>query len=300
MSIGDWRLQYDAANGYPGADFSFGGTDPGFLFTKMPVLDSSDYRTDDTDAPRSDVTLFGQDFRGGRLITFEMEASYYADTLDESEALVTEALDELMAVWDGDAVAKTGGAVASLTSHTGRTAFGRPRKPVADTTRTWQGRSTVSAEFQTVDNLWYGPEQVEPVSLVPLYTGGVTSPVTSPVTTEAPSGRSKIITVGGRVPTRGVVTIRGPVINPVAELVDVFRFGFATTLAYDEWITIDTRAWRPRIMRNGTAGIATDARSTRLLDAVIPPGEHEFVLRGTAPTGLPQATVAWRDAHKHW
>lgn len=300
MTMTDWRLQYAAANGFPGADFSFGGTDPGFLFTKMPTVDSSDYRTDDTPAPRGDVTLFGQDFRGGRPITFEMEASFYSMDDALAEALVTAALDDLMAVWDGDAVAKVGGAVASLTSHTGRTAFGRPRKPVADTKRTFQGRASVVAEFETVDNLWYGPEQVESVGLVPLYTGGVTSPVTSPVTTAAPSGRSKTITVGGRVATRGVTTIFGPIIYPVVELVDVFRFGFPTTLQYDEWITIDTRGWSPRITRNDTAGIATDAQSTRLLDATIPPGTHELVLRGTAPTGLPKATVAWRDAHKHW
>lgn len=300
MSIGQWKLEYSAANGYPGADFAFGSYESGLGFTAMPVLDSSDTRSDDTPMPRSDVTQFGQDFRGGRTISFQMEAMTEGADLEEREANVTALLDEMFAVWDGDAVAKTGGAVATLRSHTNRVAFGRPRTPVADTKRTFQGRASVTAEFQTVNNLWYGAQQIQTVGLIPPYTGGVTSPVTSPVTTAPPTSRSEFIDVGGVVATPLWATIKGPIINPIIELVGQWRFGFETTLAYDETILVDTRPWRPRILRNGRQAIATDSQSSPLLRSAVPPGRYELVLRGTAPTGLPSANVAWRDAHKHW
>jgi hypothetical protein len=302
MTIADWRLSYDAMPDHPGADFAFGSVESGYVFTKMPVLDGADLRDDDTDNPRGDGMSFGQDFRGGRPITFEIEALAEAADLEGAEALVTAMIDEFMDVWDGDAVAKFPGAVAALTSHTGRTTFGRPRSPVADTTRTFQGRATMSGEFQSLDNLWYGAEQVETVTLVPPDTSMIVFPVVFPLVFGAPpASRSTLITVEGaaRARTRPVITIYGPIVNPVVELGSL-RFAFDTQLAYDETITIDTRAWRRTILRNGTGNIATTGTSSRLLDAGLTPGKYEFVLRGTAPTGKPRATVAWRNPHKHW
>lgn len=301
MSIGQWKLEYSAANGHPGADFAFGSYESGLGFTAMPVLDSSDTRSDDSDMPRSDVTVFGQDFRGGRTVTFQMEAMTEGPDLETREQVVTDLVDQMMAVWDGDAVAKTGGAVATLRSHTNRVAFGRPRTPVADMARSFQGRATVTAEFRTVNNLWYGPQQTQSVGLVPAYTGGMQVPLVLPMVLEAgESSTSEFIDVGGVVATPLWATIKGPIINPIIELVGQWRFGFETTLAYDETILVDTRPWRPRILRNGSSAIATDAQSTPLLRSAVPPGRYELVLRGTAPTGLPSANVAWRDAHKHW
>lgn len=290
-----WRMQYDAADAAPGADLLFGTYETQLWFTKMPVLDAAEGTYSDRPTPRGDGGRVGKDTKGTRVVTFEIEMSTRNE--DEGRAL----LDLAGAAWDAEAVRGVNGAVASLTSHTGRTAFGRPRKWTVNDERLHLGRATIGAEFLTLDDLWYGAEQVETVRLAPNLVGGLVAPLTAPLLTTADSNRQQPFLVGGRKPSYPVITIRGPIINPVLELVGVWRYGFTgVTLAYDETITLDLRPFARTILRNRRTTVPLDAQSSPVLDAAMPPGTRELVLRGVAPSGTPYARLSWRDTSTHW
>jgi hypothetical protein len=290
--MNNWRMQYDPWGVYQGAAFPFGAPSSGVIMTAMPEVSSPDSRTDDTDNPRGDGLQMGLDSLGGTTISFEMEVS--AETKD----LGDEYADELRRVWRGDPVRTRPGAVATLTSHNGRSAFGRPRRYSADDTRSHVGRRSVTADFRTVDDLWYGAEDLTQISLNPPLGGGLVAPLRAPLTTTASSSRVQTFRVGGRVPTRWlVIDIYGDIANPDIEIPGVLRQRFTTSLAYDQTLRVDARPWSRKIMKNAAAIPGALTRdSTRLGDLLLPPGEYQLILRGTSLSGTARAVLRWRDA----
>lgn len=297
MTVGlpaPWRLTWSKGGGFPGGSLAFGSWGTPYLFTSMPVIDEPDRESDDSSAVRRDGRRFGQDFLSGSSITFGIEAN----GSNESEA--REFAAQFRSAWRAPAIRLVPGAVATLTAHTGRQAFGRPQGAPVDDARAHHGRGSYAPEFLCVDDLWYDPEQVESVNLVTPDTGGLVAPVSAPVSTVGVTDRSRVFEVGGEESTWPVIRINGPIVNPVVSVVGLFRFGFVTTLAYDEYIVIDTRTWSTSILRNGSSGIATDAQSNLIRSARLAPGRYELVLRGSTPVGIPTATIAWRNAYAHW
>lgn len=297
MTVGlraPWRLDWAAAEGYPGGSLEFGTWDTPYLMTKMPTIDEPERTSDTSSSARRDGRRFGKDFLSGSVITFELQAN----GSNEDEA--REYAAAFRSAWRSPAVRLIPGAVATLTAHTGRQTFGRPQgAPIGDD-RAHHGRGDYGPEFECADDLWYDPEDVAAVSLVTPSTGGLIAPLVAPLSTTATSDRSREFVIGGEEPTWPVIKIKGPIINPAVSVVGRFRFGFTTTLAYDESITIDTRTWSTSILRNGKSGIATDSTSNLIRAALLAPGRYELSLRGTAVTGNPTATIAWRNAYAHW
>lgn len=296
----DWRLSYDDDGVNPGADFHFGTPSSGYVFQRMPVIDAPEIRNDDTSVYRDDGAMFGRDFRGGTTIGFEMTANAY------TEAEGRELASILGRVWRADAVRSVPGKVATLTAATGRSAFGRPRRLAAIDDKSHRGMQQVALDFVTGDDLWYDDEQEARVALVPPPQGGLVAPLTAPLTTQRSADRSRAFTVGGKIATWGVFEIEGPIARPSLELLGRFRLEYDLTLLYDQVLTIDTRPWA-RTVNLYTAGIKAGSRagaatrlSTLLSQTQIPPGSHEFVLRGTSTTGTPTAAVRWRNAHPNW
>lgn len=280
-----WRLSYRGTN------LSFGALSSGYVFPTAPELGAPELTTDDTGRPRGDGVTFGADFRGGRTITFAIDV----DGADEAEA--RELLGPLARAWRADTIRSTPGATAQLTAHTGRSTFGRPRRFLADLEGLPSGLVTVTADFAAADDLWYGAEQRTSVSLVPVPTGGLISPLASPLSTTRTSDRSTVLDVGGELATWPVFEVAGPITNPVVEVVGRLRMTFRLSLAYDETLVIDTRPWARSILRNGAsvAGALTPS-STRLSRAALPPGRHETVLRGASSTGSASLVTRWRPA----
>lgn len=294
MTIGlpaPWRLDWQKSGRYPGGSLQFGTWGTPYLMTKMPTIDEPDRQSDSLGNARRDGQRFGKDFLGGSTITFELEAN----GSDEDDA--RSAASRFRSAWRSAAVRLTPGAVATLTAHTGRQTFGRPQGAPVDYQRAHQGRGSYAPEFLAADDLWYDPEDVEIVTLVTGTEGGLVAPLVAPLLTTASSDRSRVFEVGGEEPTWPVIKIRGPIINPAVSVVGRFRFGFETTLAFDEYIEIDTRTWSTSILRNGTSGIATDSTSDLIRNALLTPGRYELSLRGTATGGNPTAQVAWRNAY---
>jgi hypothetical protein len=291
-----WRLTYDARDPWPGGDLPFGSYESRVLMVDdMPQQASADSANDDKARPRNDGTLFGEDFLGASNITFTLVASR------ENEPDVLETLDEFMAVWRADAVRRTPGAIATLTAHTGRSTFGRPRKPQSSDLRTFQGRAELTAEFLAADDLWYGPQQSMRVGLGQVATGGFVAPFIFPlIVGSGVTDRSQVFEVGGRLPTWVSTRIDGPIVNPSVEVPGRFRYGFPTTLRDGEWIDVKATPFGHVMLRNGTSGIAADAQSSLVNRSLLPPGKHELILRGQSPSGSPSALATWRNAYPHW
>ena len=282
----DWRLSY------PGVDLALGSIASRYIFTAAPAIGASEILTDDAIRPRADGVAFGVDFLGGRTIALEI------DVLGDDEADARARLATLRGAWRADAVRTSAGAVATLAAASGRVAYGRPRRFASGDTFLPEGLGQVSADFACSDDLWYSGEEVASVALVPDPGGGLVFPLASPLATTATSDRSRVFSVSGDLPTWPVFEIEGPITNPVVEVVGVLRMEFRTTLAFDQTLVVDTRPWARSILRNGASVAGVLSRtSTRLSQATIPAGSHEFVLRGASESGTAAARVRWRPAY---
>ncbi|MEV7684243.1 hypothetical protein AB0O64_37805, partial [Streptomyces sp. NPDC088341] len=138
------------------------------------------------------------------------------------------------------------------------------------------------------------------LAITPPLGGGLVGSLSAPLTSTGESDRSQAITVGGALPAWPVITIAGPITNPVVEMVGLWRFELLASLAYDRTVTIDTRPWVRSVVLNQAGGSLAGAltrQSPRLADAGIPPGTYEAVLRGIDATGTARATVAWQETY---
>jgi len=282
---GAWGLRYD------GVDAQF--TDAsGIYLRSFPTPGSPEITDQDSLYPYGDGSVMGVDTRGGRTIpvTFGIDG--------RTEAEVRARYGLLSKWWRGDAVRGTVAGVAELRSDNGRSALGRPRSIEPSEVFFESPMMTVEADFRAIDDLWYGDPLSASATLGYRAAGGIVFPAKFPLTTSPESDRSQVFTVSGDAATWGVYEITGPVSSPSFEIPGLLRYSFTgLRLAYDQWLTIDTRPWAREVYRNDGAplGGALDTSSTLLAGAPIPPGQHEFLLRGTT-TGTPRATVRWRDA----
>lgn len=284
----DWRLTYSGTN------LAFGTVDSHFVFPQSapPAVSAASIDDQDVTIPRGDGVLFGSDFRRGLTVTMDIEI----DALDEVTALAYE--QTLAQAWRGDSIRNKPNLMAMLTSHTGRSVFGRPRRYQPKWGLLPFGVTAVTCDFQTADDLWYGPEDIATVKLIPDVGGGLTAPLASPLATTATSDRSQTFTVGGTAKTWPVITINGPLTNPEIEVLGRFTLAFNLSLAADQTLVIDTRPWARTIKRNG-ANVAGSLRpsGSRLSDAYLVPGTYNLSIRGVSATGTPQANFAWRNAY---
>lgn len=290
MFDGEWRIIYDGVN------YTFGTGAHAVFNQTTPDFGDIDIRAADGDRPRADGRDFGVDYFSGRTITFELgvRTTSSADTRAEVEAL--------RSVWRADAVRSVPGAVAELhMQYDGRerVVYGRPRRFAADYADVAVNQfAVVTADFVCVDDLFYGTElHSAGMTTTPQLGGGLLAPLASPLGTTLNSDRSSSISVDTALPAWPIITIQGPITNPVVEIVNVFRVEVQTSLAYDESVVIDARPWRRTAIRNGGSSLGGAVRGTRLSKAKVPTGSHEVVLRGLDATGTARATVQWRSAH---
>lgn len=283
----DWHLSYD------GVDVAFGSVASGYVFNKAPEIGAADFVVDDANRPRADGLAFGTDYLGGRTVGFDLTVNGTSED-DARSRLAT-----LAKAWRADSVRGTPGAVAMLTSGSGRVTFGRPRRFASNDDLLPSGMTQILADFACSEAVWYGSEQSETVALVPDTGGGLITPLASPLATTATSDRSRSFSVGGHLPTWPVFEIQGPITNPVVEIVGLVSMEFRTSLTFDQTLVVDTRPWARSVLRNdGASKAGTASRgSTRLSQSAIPAGQYEFVLRGTSDSGTASATLRWRNAY---
>ncbi|UWD83662.1 phage tail family protein [Curtobacterium flaccumfaciens] len=281
---GPWRLIY------PGQDVIF-TDESGIYLRKHPEVADYDIAIDDADNVRGDGSQVGQDFHGGRTIGLTF------GVLGRTEAELRKRASILAGLWDAASVRSRPGELAELVSDAGRSAFGRPRKIAPSDVFPEANMQTVEAQFRQVDKLWYGPEDSLEVPLALTQGGGLVSPLKSPLVARGSTSAANVFVVEGEQPTWPVITIRGPISNATVEVAGLFRFTAASSLRYDEWLTIDTRPGQRSVTRNGSR-IGSLTRSSSLLpSAALPPGSHTLTLSGSSASGTPSAQIIWRAAY---
>ncbi|MFB8026029.1 MULTISPECIES: hypothetical protein [unclassified Streptomyces] len=308
LAEGEWNLSYSANGVLPGANFTFGTFRSRYYLLEPYEITYAKTEVGDTPNPRRDGVRLGQDFRSTATITFEIGVDTVdsATTAHERHGANLDALSVLEQAWDGEAVRRRFGTPAVLRTTQGgraRRFYGRPRECAPAATRlTRQGYTPVIADFLSVDGIAYDDtEKSIPVSIAPPPHRGLKGPLTTPLkmTGEGASTTPGEAVVGGKKPTWPVITIYGPISQPACEVIGKWKVALNLSLAEGERVTIDTQPWALTVLRNGSASVAglLLRGSPRLTDMRLPPGRHDFVLRGSDNTGLARMVVAWRDAY---
>lgn len=289
----DWVLQTDRGQ----AVF---GDDAARAVASSWVIEPGKSRVDDRELPRADGLRFGQDFRGGQTARFSLWVS------GDDEADVLAELAALATVWRNDGGRTFAGSMATLRHPNGRFMFGRPRSFEADAQRAGQGYATVKAVFEAQDDLWYGPEELTRIRFVPPVSGGLTFPAEAPFTFDSgATTRNGSVLVAGDVESWPVFEISGPVTNPEVEVVGVGRLMFKTTLAYDQFLRVDTRPWARWVQRGFVQNPtvlsplpgALSPSGSRLSDMALRPGAYQVLLRGYDPSGTAELGVVLNPAY---
>lgn len=292
MRDAEWTLDYE------GVSLAFGSPGSSIVLDGAPEVGPAEIVTDDASRPREDGIAFGQDFRGAASITFAL--AVVAD--DEAEARDIAA--SVKRAWRGDAVRRTPGGLASLTSRLGtreRVVFGRPRRFSQDDEHAPEGVILITADFQCVNDLAYSTtDSIQDVGLVPPPSGGMLSPLSAPLTTTAATEKPGLIVIGGDLPAWPVVDFVGPITNPVLKVTNVYEVALNMTIGSGQTIRVDSRPWARSIRRvsdgAGFPGVLT--RSSRRLSGMgLEPGSYEVVLRGTDETGTASMRFSWRDTY---
>lgn len=280
-----WKISYKDT------ELEFGTRATGLVFDTAPDLGERAMRTEDTTIPNADGRTFGQDFVEGRTITFSITVD--GENEDHAHAL----LSNMAQVWRADPIRMLPGEVATLTSERGRVLYGRPRRFASADEELPFGVATVTCDFETADDNWYGPEQRESITYMPALGGGLVAPLAAPLSTTLSSDRSRAFTVGGDMPTWPIYEITGPITNPVIEIVHNYKLEFQLSLTSRQTVRIDTRPFSRSVLRNNGSVRGTLSRaSVRLSKAALAPGTYEMVLRGESAARTATAAVRWRDA----
>lgn len=285
-------MQYDLDG------FLFGGN-PNEIATKYLVekveFGDPDISIQDTALPLEDGIIFGRDYKQGRTITFTMNVV----TDDESAA---QPLDDLASAWDNPDIRNTPGNVSTLRwNRHGRWSrvYGRPRKFTPVTGTVDNGFVPVLCDFRTSDHLYYSDEEYSnSISIVPPASGGWVMPFTFPVTPGGVGVQQGEINIGGTKPAWIVSIVNGPIVNPIVEAVNYWKFQLLLTLDVGEFVVINPRPWSRSVRRNGILNVrgSFTQDSVRLTKMLLPPGQQELILRGTDLSGTSSLTTLWREA----
>lgn len=256
----------------------------------------ADVRSQDTDLAQQDGVLPGADLLGGRLWGWEISArgATLADVLAANESLEQ--------AWRTPARLQPGVNVplSYQINNRWRRVYGRPGRYsginpdyVAES-----GIGHLVCDFRVNDPLHYDDvESTVQLTIVPATSGGLQSPLASPLSTVRSSApRAGLVSNTGNAATALKVTFHGPITNPWVRSPTGLEVGLNTSLAYDQTVTVDPLAGTvTRQDGSPAAGLVT--RKTYLPTQLLQAGTTELTFGGTDPTGTATATLAWRNAH---
>jgi hypothetical protein len=278
----DWQLEY--------AGKALGDGSP-FLVAKIDgLLDLPAVTTADKGRLRRHGLIPGDDFTGGRsvVITFEVfgdTVAEFTDAVADLAALTTPGKDEQALVFKIPGVAGGG--------H--RLIYCRPRKRSLPIGREYYYRLPLAqVEFVATDPRIYSLFEYNETTTLPSAGGGVTFPLTFPLTFGSVSTGGVIWPFnGGTFATPPKFTITGPVVNPKIMNVTLDKWiQCEISLAAGDTLTIDTE--KRTIMLNGTASryhtLTADSKWWELV-----PGSNEVHYSASTQTSS-TLTVLWRAA----
>lgn len=263
----------------------------------------------DTARPRADGMAFGRDWRGGRVISFDLSIhTDYRNPADPTlagygtDAALIE-LGRLEAAFLADDVRTNPGSVSTLRYRLGgrqRVVYGRGRKFAAVSRFATFGNIPVTAQFQAIDHLFYDDLQyTNLVDYVPPPAGGLVWPITFPWSTVQVGYSPGSIGILGNVATWLTMVINGPISQPRVQCIGGWTVGLDLTIPANRWVVIDPRPWSRGVRLDDGTNLAGQLTidSPRLSELRVDPGMAEIVLAGQDDTGSSSLLLAWRAAY---
>lgn len=251
--------------------------------------------TVDREDPQGDSRHFGKDGVHGPTWTFSLLVS--ADSGPEARAV----LADLNKVWRNRKGSRISGKLEVLRYRVGgetKRVYGRPRNfAITDFSGLDQGVIECTGQFVTKDALTYDDYlRRETLTIFPDSAPGFTFPVTFPFTMEGSGERQGSIgDVGGNAPAPATIIFTGPIDRPHLAG-NTWEVGLTTSLAYDETVTIDSRAETVvSNIRGEIPGALTRRSWFRAMR--IGPGPEALYFTGSDPSGRATATVEWYAAN---
>jgi len=274
--------------------FEFGaGTD-----IRVRALDTGarTVRDDDWPVPGGDGTLMGRDYVDGAEWTFDLVVK------GGGGAATFDLVEDLRTAWEREHEPGEFSALRYGLPGRRRRVYGRPRRfaPTGAAVREgWHfNHYPVLATFVLADPLVYEDEgRVLDLALTQSPLGGLTLPARLPWTLGGRDGmRAGEVTVGGRASVPFTLTFHGPSTGSASGWWAEgpgWRVDLATTLAWDQSVTIDTRAGT--VTRNDGLSLAGAARG-RFLSARLRPGPQEVRWGCNDETGTARMVLEHRPA----
>lgn len=254
----EWVLSYENIDIHLGLASS-----TAFFPNGQPQIGAAEVRSERFPRPRGDGVIMGQDYLGGRTISFDLGVN-----LTHSQADAYAKVDLLAMGWQADDLRKDSREVAQLFINTPgreRCVFGRPTRFAPLPER--DGYISVLAEFETVDSIFYDGElQTEIVN----------------------GGSSNSVAIGGRAVAWPIFTIFSPT-NPVISFGDI---DLEVDVSGGGTITINTRPWVSTVLQGVTNVSRAGKVPLPLWKCGLTPGSHSI-----AATGCDHVNVQWRDSH---
>lgn len=291
-----------------GADWQFeldDGVNPSILLgsgTPYHVYefthDKPDIRANTTARAREDGTNRGRDWLGGTTASLELGVHVGYDP-----GGVLDQVSRLRGLWYGDQVRREPGKRAILRAkRPGRDPvrmYGRPGSfKVASMENVAAGYVPVVAEFDCDDGYFYSDaEYTLSVPYVPASVGGLIGPLSGPWVATTAGVSSGRLTVGGECPAWLGWRPRGPIVDPVIEVVGRWSATLRGQINYDQSVTVDPAPWQRTARANGGGNWSGKftADSTRMSRMLVPPGASQVLLRGIDPSGTASLDVFWRS-----
>ncbi len=264
-----------------------------------------DMRNSDKPRAREDGDEFGRDYRGGRTITFDLNALSDPDEpiIEIRHREVLNHLAVLESAWDAELARTQPGATSVLSyCRAGQTrrVFGRPRRFQPISTMDWAGNVPVTCDFRTKGHHFYDDtENAVTLGYIPADVGGFTPPLIGSLIMSGQGVGAENINIGGTGAAWLVARINGPISSPTVQVPGQWSATLNTTLAVDQWVLVDPSPWARTVLRNDGANLSGvfTADSQRLSGWRLPPGQHEVLLRGNDPTGTSSLNLFWRGVH---
>lgn len=285
-----------------------------YCITSISGLGSPELNSSELKISNEDGVAFGKEFFGSRKWMIAGSIKGGDPDKPSTAAQVAEAWDAmstLLSAWDNSDVRYQVRDVTYMTfKRPGRESvrvYGRPERIDPDLEVSHAGYIKYDAIFRQADSAFYSDtEEVMLVGLVVPYAGGLLYNATQdalllPFTTTAMTERVGAFVNTGTGITWPVITINGPVTNPLVEIRTstsdpIWSVQFKTSLADGYSIILDTRPWIRSATRSDGANMAGTMRGSRMNEMFIPPGNNEFVYNGQDITATSTAELRYRNA----
>jgi len=272
-----------------------GNTNP-ILIENFPAP-STELRTNYVDAPNRDGQLVGRDFLGSSTWGFDFVTN--KSNLQEAFSEI----GKLEHVWK-DSKNRLNSNVAiplrySLDGTNWFRIYGRCGQFTGSTPDVLAtlGVARATADFvQTRVEHFSDTEHLNTITYVPPVQGGLTAPLTSPLTSSGTGEeRGGFVTNGGNVPTPLSIRFYGPISNPVLRSEAGWEVSYRGSIATGDYVDINPLMGTVK-RKNGSSVAGNLGTKVRLSKVNLPVGQSTLYLSGTDSTGLSKVELRWRDA----